>query len=190
MILRINVCILFLVITLSGSAYSHEILSVGRKRISLLDSSGQSVSIGHLLLSADKSSKTFSYELVIDYSDFKDYFLSMKEMKCLEGPELWCHLEYPYSNPATITEHDFSWLSHDLLFMFKKPNEFGANFWNGIYYEFSSKNGVITGTAQAVDLNLLASPPDDLTIPPFSSQYDRYDLEDTSARWLPRMIIN
>ncbi len=42
--------------------------------------------------------------------------------------------------------------------MDKKKSEFGANF-----YQFIIENNHIIGLAQAVDLNLLVLPPDDLT---------------------------
>ncbi|MGB1092733.1 MAG: hypothetical protein ACPGYX_11455, partial [Oceanobacter sp.] len=123
----------------------------------------------------------------MNHDGFKDFFLSMKEMKCLEGPELMCHLAYPYDQPRTVSADDMSWLAHDLLFMFKQPGEFGANFWNGIYYDMRIENGEIRGTAQAVDLNQLASPPDDLTVPPFG-EWDRDEL-DPKNRWLPYLLI-
>ena len=109
------------------------------------------------------------------------------QMKCLEGPELWCHIPYPYAQPRVVTADDFRWLSHDLLFMYKQASEFGANFWNGIYYNFSMSEGGLEGRAQAVDLNHLAAPPDDLDVPPYG-EWDREDI-DTSKRWLPTLVI-
>ena len=165
---------------LNSSAFA---LDEGTRQIILKDNAGEEFAIGTLNLVRD--GEQFSYQLEIDHSDFADYFLSMKEMKCLEGPELWCHLQYPYEHASTLSENDFSWLSHDLLFMYKKPEEFGANFWNGIYYEITYADGRLMGEARAVDLNMLASPPDDLTVPPFG-EYDRYELE-KAARWLPEI---
>ena len=127
------------------------------------------------------------YNLHLNYDKFRDYFLSMKEMKCLEGPELWCHLSYPYKQPHTVSSDDLSWLSHDLLFMYKKKEEFGANFWNGIYYHMKVDGEVIRGEAQAVDLNSLASPPDDLLVPPLN-EWERHEIE-TDLRWLPYIVI-
>ena len=106
----------------------------GTKQISLLDNKGKKTLIGSIDFSTKDS--TIHYKIHLKHKIFKDYFLSMKEMKCLEGPELWCHLAYPYDNPRNITTTDLSWLSHDLLFMYKKNSEFGANFYNGVYYEF------------------------------------------------------
>lgn len=126
----------------------------------------------------------YHYELDIDHAVFKDFFLSMKEMKCLEGvAEVFCHIPYPYANPHTVTEEDFRWLSHDLLFMYKKPREFGARLWNGIYYDFKVEGDTLVGVAQAVDLNLLAAPPEDQSVPPLTDD-DRYEIT-AEDRWLP-----
>lgn len=111
----------------------------------------------------------------------------MKEMKCLEGPELWCFIPYPYQQPRTISTDDLRWLEHDLLFMFKKLDSFGANFWNGIYYKMQLDNGVLKGVAYSLDLNQLASPPDDLSQPPIG-EFD-IDEADLDKRWLPYLEI-
>lgn len=168
--------------SLSGSLAADP-LENGQRRIYLVDKLGEQIDIGSLNITNSGA----AYSLHVDHAKFADYFLSMKEMKCLEGPELWCHIPYPYEHPAALSSDNLSWLSHDLLFMFKSPGEFGANFWNGIYYNLQVVDGVITGEAQAVDLNHLASPPDDLNIPPYG-EYDRDDL-DLTARWLPRIEI-
>ncbi|MBW8183627.1 hypothetical protein [Shewanella nanhaiensis] len=176
--------LLLTLICLSYSSFADSPLS-GNKHIYLIDIKGKELMIGDIKFST-LAGKTH-YQLHLDHRLFKDYFLSMKEMKCLEGPELWCHLAYPYSNPRTISLNDLSWLSHDLLFMYKKKSEFGANFYNGIYYQLSLNNGAIEGTAQAVDLNLLASAPDDLTLAPITeAELDEIEID---LRWLGRLII-
>lgn len=171
-----------LIVSLPSTAAAGSIEN-GERRIYLVDKLGEQIDIGSINI----ANAGAAYSLHVDHTKFADYFLSMKEMKCLEGPELWCHIPYPYKHPATLSSGDLSWLSHDLLFMFKSPGEFGANFWNGIYYNLELVDGVITGEAQAVDLNHLASPPDDLSIPPYG-EYDRDEL-DLKARWLPRIEI-
>ena len=157
----------------------------GNKHIYLVDAKGNEMVIGDIAFSTLKD-KTH-YQIHLDHTLFKDYFLSMKEMKCLEGPELWCHLAYPYDNPREISPNDLTWLAHDLLFMYKKKSEFGANFYNGIYYQLSLNNGEIEGTAQAVDLNLLASAPDDLNSAPITEA--ELDEIETSQRWLGKIAI-
>ncbi|WP_415892969.1 hypothetical protein ACMXYN_00260 [Neptuniibacter sp. PT8_73] len=157
----------------------------GKKDILLVDKKGESIVVGTVHFKPDESGS--HYELHMDHAKFRDYFLSMKEMKCLEGPELWCHLAYPYKQPNRVTQADLSWLSHDLMFMFKKKEEFGANFWNGIYYHMQVEGDEIRGEAQAVDLNVLASPPDDLNVPPMNE--GERDEIDRTKRWLPDLII-
>lgn len=174
------ICLLFSAIALAGNPL------MGEKKISLLDKSGVRLQVGTITF--EQSGQKSHYQLDLDHSRFADYFLSMKEMKCLEGPELWCHLAYPYQQPHTVTSGDLRWLEHDLLFMFKTQKEFGANFWNGIYYQLEIKEGHITGKAQAVDLNFLASPPDDLSVPPITDT--ELDEIDEASRWLPIIEIH
>ncbi|MBL4766068.1 MAG: hypothetical protein JKX67_12485 [Colwellia sp.] len=157
----------------------------GTKQISLVDNKGNRLLIGSIDFSTQQA--TIHYQIHLKDKLFKDYFLSMKEMKCLEGPELWCHLAYPYKNPRNITKTDFTWLSHDLLFMYKKHTEFGANFYNGIYYDFKLESGKLIGTAMALDLNLIAAPPEDETQAPIT--VDDIDEIELTNRWLPIIEI-
>ncbi|WP_090728388.1 hypothetical protein [Neptunomonas qingdaonensis] len=158
----------------------------GEKTISLLDKAGNRTEIARVIFEPVEQGSR--YVLTMEREQFRDYFLSMKEMKCLEGPELWCHLAYPYEQPRIVTADDLRWLEHDLLFMFKTPKEFGANFWNGIYYKLEVVDGMIKGEAQAIDLNNLASPPDNLDEPPIGEA--ERDEVDTDKRWLPLIEIH
>ncbi|WP_067868508.1 hypothetical protein [Neptuniibacter marinus] len=158
---------------------------IGKKQVLLVDKKGQEVLVGDITFSPEGEHSR--YKLHMNHDKFKDFFLSMKEMKCLEGPELWCHLAYPYQQPHKVSSGDMSWLSHDLLFMFKKKKDFGANFWNGIYYDMRIDGESIRGEAQAIDLNVLASPPDDLNTPPIG--IGERDEIDRNQRWLPDLII-
>lgn len=162
-------------------------LPSGERTLALLDAGGNEFVIGSVVFSPTATAGQRQYQLKIDHHPFTDHFLSMKEMKCLEGKELWCRIPYPYANPHTVSADDLRWLEHDLLFMFKRANEFGANFWNGIYYQLQLDNTTLRGEAQAVDLNMLASPPDDLQVPPIGA----YDIDpiEPGQRWLPRLII-
>lgn len=182
--------ILFLALLTLSCVTQHDFIQPdnfykGTKKIHLVDNKGDKYFIGTVTFS-NKAEKTH-YQMDIEHQIFKDYFLSMKEMKCLEGPELWCHLAYPYSSPRNITTTDFSWLSHDLLFMYKKASQFGANFYQGIYYNFKHSSDKLIGTAMAVDLNLLAAPPQNTTLPPITAQ-DIDELEPAN-RWLPKIEI-
>ena len=161
-------------------------LSAGVKQLYLQQTDGQEKEIGDIEFTALKAGQ-YQYKITLDHHLFKDYFLSMKEMKCLEGPELWCFIPYPYKQPRTVSAEDMRWLEHDLLFMFKKPDAFGANFWNGIYYTMETTDKGLRGVARSLDLNMLASPPDDLTQPPIG-EFD-VDDADLEKRWLPYLEI-
>jgi hypothetical protein len=184
MLQQIRKFTLVLMALLAAAAVSADVLD-GKKHIYLVDKKGNEIEVGTVTFQQVGDQST--YKLHMDHDRFKDFFLSMKEMKCLEGPELMCHLPYPYEQPHRVSASDLSWLSHDLLFMFKKPSEFGANFWNGIYFDMSIEGKQIKGIAQAVDLNLLASPPDDLSIPPVN-EAERDEI-DPKLRWLPYLLI-
>ncbi|GGB85814.1 hypothetical protein GCM10011352_09620 [Marinobacterium zhoushanense] len=158
----------------------------GERQIYLLDGQGVEQAIGSLTIAADGD--RYGYSIDLDLSQFHDHFLSMKEMKCLQGPELWCYVPYPYANPRSFTTEDLRWLEHDLLFLFKESDTFGARLWNGIYYPLHlDEDGVIRGEARALDLNLLASPPDDPSTPPVG----KFDIGDfkLESRWLPDIEI-
>jgi hypothetical protein len=71
--------------------------------------------------------------------------------------------------------------------MYKKASQFGANFYQGIYYNFKLSSDKLIGTAMAVDLNLLAAPPQNITLPPITS-HDIDELEPAN-RWLPIIEI-
>ena len=128
------------------------------------------------------------FTLTMDHSRFTDHFLSMKEFKCLESAEeVLCHVPYPYKNPAFVSDKDYAWLEHHLLFLFKQPRDFGAKLWNGLYYRFERDESGLVGIPQAVDLNLISAPPEDLNTPPYGA-----DLRDDIAadsRWISRLLI-
>lgn len=128
------------------------------------------------------------FSVTLDDRLFTDHFLSMKEFKCLDGPaEVLCHVPYPYPQPRTVRPGDWAWLEHSLLFLYKLPSEFGAKFWNGLYYRFELTEAGLVGTPQAIDLNLISAPPDHPTVPPF-----RPALRDDVApgtRWIERLTI-
>ena len=138
------------------------------------------------------------FVLVMDSECFKDFFLSMKEFKCVEGgAEVFCHVPYPYPQPGTITANaasaasanapDFAWLEHALLFMFKTPADFGAKLWNGVYFHLRLTDTGLVGSPQAVDLNRISAPPEQPGIPPFQPAL-RDDIT-PGARWFGRLTI-
>lgn len=168
-----------------AQASASDAVPLGQKSIFLLDNGGKETLIGEVEFS--QRGDQVAYRLEMHLEKFKDFFLSMKEMKCLEGREIWCFIPYPYDNPRTVTADDMRWLEHDLLFMHKALNAFGANLWNGIYYDLEVADGTIRGQAKAVDLNYIAGPPDDLTTPPYG-EFDIGEVQAT-ARWFPAIEI-
>jgi hypothetical protein len=129
-----------------------------------------------------------SFVLTMDHARFVDHFLSMKEFKCLESAEeVMCHVPYPYKNPSFVSDQNYAWLEHHLLFLFKQPRDFGAKHWNGLYYRLERAESGLVGIPQAVDLNLISAPPDDLTTPPYDAA-QRDDIA-SGSRWISRLII-
>ncbi|MCB1956334.1 MAG: hypothetical protein KDG55_11705 [Rhodocyclaceae bacterium] len=159
----------------------------GNKRIELHAQDGTAVPIGEVRFEPiDGESARFV--LHMDHARFKDFFLSMKEFKCLESErEIQCHVPYPYPQPGIVSTRDLRWLEHSLLFLFKAPKDFGAKLWNGLYYRLEADGEGLVGTPYAVDLNAIGAPPDDAAVPPYHAS----DLSEIApdARWYPRLTI-
>lgn len=152
----------------------------GTKQIVLHTKDGAKIPIGRVTFHPQADGGA-TYDLDVDYARFKTFFLSMRDFKCLEGPEILCYVPYPYAHPHVVHAGDFSWLEHDLLFFFKNPNDYGAKLTNGLYYALHASPTGLTGTPQAIDLDKIAAPPDDPNKPPFAPE-DRDDIPDGS-RW-------
>ena len=119
---------------------------------------------------------------------FEDFFLSMREFKCLNGgDEISCQVPYPYAHPGTVSANDWRWLEHNLLFMYKSSKAFGANLRNGLYYKLKLTPQGLRGDPQAIDLNHISAPHDDLNQPPYG-QWDR-DAIAPGVRWLDVLWI-
>ena len=160
----------------------------GTKTIVLHSRNGEALPIGQVKF-RPAGGRT-AYEVEIDHHRFKDFFLSMKEFKCLEGEggaEVFCHVPYPYPHPRTVTEKDLSWLEHELLFFFKTPQDFGAKLWNGILFRLDATPKGWVGTPMAVDLNLIGAPPDRADVAPYGAG-ERSEI-DPARRWFNRITI-
>jgi hypothetical protein len=163
-------------------------LMAGNKTLTAHTRDGQALTLGTLTFK-DDGAGSWSYELHMDHRQFTDHFLSMKEFKCLSGGgEVSCHVPYPYKNPRRISATDFSWLEHDLLFLYKLPREFGAKLWNGLYFQLKDDGqGQLVGTPQAVDLNRISSPPERQDMAPFRPAL-RDDIP-AGTRWIDSISI-
>jgi hypothetical protein len=158
----------------------------GTKTVSLHTREGPRTPLGTVTFLNVEGKTTF--KLNLEPERFKDFFLSMKEFKCVEGSnEIQCHVPYPYPNPNTVSADNLVWLEHSLLFFYKAPRDFGARLWNGLYYQMKITEQGIVGTPQAIDLVQMGAPPADPSIPPFGTD-GRTDITPES-RWFHRLTI-
>lgn len=147
----------------------------GTKTISLHTRDGQAVPIGTVDFRPEGERMRFALKL--DHARFKDYFLSMREFKCLDGAgETHCHVPYPYKMPATVTPDDLRWLEHALLFLYNVPRDYGAKLDHGLYYRMKITADGIEGSPQGVDLALIGAPAADLNVPPYGPD-ERTDIK-------------
>lgn len=158
----------------------------GEKTVTLHSRDGQATVIGRLKFQPGPAGSRF--ELVLDERRLQDFFLSMREFKCLDGGvEVLCHVPYPYPNPQTVSAGKLAWLEHALLFFYKTPQDFGARLWNGIYFRLQENERGLVGTPQAINLDLIGVPPADPTLPPFGPA-ERHPI-DPGRRWFERLSI-
>lgn len=187
--LRVTALLLFVLAFAAPFEAAPAFELAGSKAITLHSRDGKAWPIGRVEFQPAAGETRFVLHL--DERRFKDYFLSMKEFKCLDGEaEVFCHVPYPYANPRTVTTTatpGLAWLEHALLFFFKTPQDFGARLWNGIYFRLQPTATGLVGTPQAIDLNMIGAPPADLATPPFGPA-ERSDF-DPALRWFTRLTI-
>ncbi len=158
----------------------------GTKTISVNNNTKEKIDIGKVQF-RPQADGAVGFKLDMDTKVLKDFFLSMKEFKCLDGgPEIMCHVPYPYKQPGTVTAANFVWLEHSLMFMFKQPKDFGAMLWNGIYFEFTNTPTALVGKARAIDLNRISAPSSSPEPPYGKAQRD--DIT-AGARWVETLVI-
>jgi hypothetical protein len=170
-------------VPLSASAWD----LAGTRTVTLHARNGDALKLGTVQFTPQADGR-IGFVLAMEREHLKDFFLSMKEFKCAEGPsEILCHVPYPYAQPGTVSTTDLAWLEHSLLFMFKKPSEFGAKLWNGVYFQLRLTDQGLEGTPQAIDLNRISAPPDRLDVPPYRAAL-RDDMR-PDERWFNRLTI-
>lgn len=148
---------------------------------------GQRIRIGSVNFTPAEAGQS-RVRVQMDHHVMRDYFLSMREFKCLPAAaEVSCYVPYPYANSALVSAQDLQWLNHHTLFLYKRPADFGANLWNGIIFRWSVTPAGLEGLPQAVDLNAISAPPKRLDVPPYAPQ----DSEPfaAGARWITRLLI-
>lgn len=129
----------------------------------------------------------WDYRLGMVEDGFGDYFLSMRPFKCITNrTDMLCHLQYPYNIKRKISQSDLTDLEYDLLFIRRKPTDYGINPWNGLYYRLQWQGDLLIGEAHEVDLDLLAVPPDEGVLRPIQ-EHDLHQI-DAEQLWLPRLV--
>ncbi|MBX2868062.1 MAG: hypothetical protein KTR18_05280 [Acidiferrobacterales bacterium] len=149
------------------SMVSYAELIPGEKKVFLDTPGGESLQIGTLRLTGNPSNLQIQFTL--DESQFSDQFLSMRPFKCIDGTPMVCRLAYPYEKKNQIQPDDFGDLEYEFLFIARSPKEYGIDPYNGRYYVIKEVEGNLIGEIRAVDLNILAAPPDDGNLRPITS---------------------
>mgnify|MGYP001233460337 CR=1 FL=1 len=158
----------------------------GTKSIFVTTSEGQRLRIGTVSFTPS-ANDTVAFKLAMETERFTDYFLSMREFKCLSGPaEVVCYVPYPHRQPGTITRGNLAWLEHNLMFFYKQSSDFGAKLWNGIYFQLQPTETGLVGKPQSIDLNVIGAPPQDDN-PPYSPAL-RDDMP-VAKRWIQSLSI-
>ncbi|SCA57998.1 conserved exported hypothetical protein [Candidatus Terasakiella magnetica] len=170
---------LFLFASLNAHAFS------GQKTIYLEDKSHKKLAIA--TISFEKAQAGYDYKITYQEELFGDFFLSMRPFRCYETKDLYCRQPYPYELTKTITETDFRSLEHDLLFIARKANEYGIDPYNGRYYILQKTDHGLKGTVYGVDLNVIASPPEDNDMHPI--KHDEIDEMEADSVQFPTLLI-
>ena len=157
----------------------------GVKTIALHTRDGATIPIGTIDFKPAGDKTTFT--IALDKKKFTVFFLSMRNFDCVEGADVECYVPYPYDNPKTASSKDLNWLADNLLFMYKTKAEHAATMANGIRFDLKSTDHGIAGTPQAVNLDDIASPPQN----PAAAPYGPGDREDypEGSRWVDRLTI-
>lgn len=159
----------------------------GDKRLVALFRDGGSQPLGMVSFAPTPQPPEVAFTVRLNTAVLQDFFLSMREFKCLPAAEVTCVVPYPYAQPGKVTPTDLSWLEHNLLFLFKQPTDYGAKLWNGVIFKFAVTPDALVGSPQAVDLNLMSAPPDNLNRPPFGPmEREPYP---PGTRWLSGLRI-
>ncbi|MEW5056651.1 MAG: hypothetical protein AB1Y25_03425 [Cycloclasticus sp.] len=153
----------FILSVLFSSSVLSEPLS-GQKNVYLQSGAGELLLIAEI--SFQPVDDKIHYQLTIVDEVFSNQFLLMRPFQCLMGAaQVMCHVPYPYLKKGFVLKSDLRDLSYDLLFLHKKPSEYGINLWNGMFYKFELLDDTVVGSVFEVDMNIIASPPDNAEEP-------------------------
>ena len=177
--------LLFLALLFSATTAFADPLS-GEKTVYLVTSSDERFAVATINFQQTESGENYALDWNNDL--FGEFFLSMRPFRCLEGPERnWCYVPYPYENPHRVTADDLTDLEYDLLFLWKKANDYGITLWNGVYYKLEIDGDRIVGVMHDMDMNRMSAPPPDGVLRPIR-ETDLYEAE-KDRNWLPVVII-
>jgi len=177
--------LLFLALSFSAATASADPLS-GEKTVYLVTNSDERLAVA--TVSFQQTERGENYVLDWHTDLFGEYFLSMRPFKCLEGPgKNWCYVPYPYENHHRVSADDLTDLEYDLLFLWKKANDYGITLWNGVYYKLEVDGDRIIGAMHDMDMNRLSAPPPEGDLRPVRES-DLYEAE-KDGHWLPFVII-
>ena len=141
-------------------------IPTGERTVTLESPSGEKVNIGTISIQpvADK----FTFNFTLNESVMGDHFLSMRPFKCLDGETMYCHLGYPYNKKSEFDADHFTDLEYEFLFIVRSPNDYGIDPYHGRYFVIKEQDGALIGEVRAVDLDILAAPPEDGIVYPIT----------------------
>ena len=132
-------------------------IPTGQRSVFFESAAGERFELGKIDIR--QNGNAYDYDLMLNDSKFSDQFLSMRPFKCIDGDVMVCRLEYPYDKGTQISSNDMGDLEYEFLFIVRSPTEYGIDPYNGRYFVFNEQNGRLVGEVNAVDLNILAAPP-------------------------------
>lgn len=133
----------------------------GTKVITLISHDGVRLRLGELTFKRDGEAATFAIKF--DAPEMHEQFLSMRPFRCISGKkQQWCHMSYDYGLRQRVTANDLVDLEYSLMFIWRTYDRVNANPWNGLYFKLGLEDdGSLAGALHEVDLNVLASPPEE-----------------------------
>lgn len=166
----------FLLFCLLLPSWAGAEITAGNKIAWFESADGERTRLGSVELKPDADG--WRFEFILEDAGFSEQFLSMRPFKCLDGETMFCRLAYPYSKNNRISSNDWRDLEYEFLFIARSPKDYGIDPYNGRYYVLSEHNGKLIGEPKAVDLNILAAPPDSgVTYPITEAELDFIEVE-------------
>ena len=151
-------------------------ITEGSKQAWFESANGDRVKLGDVELTRDGAG--WNLQFSIAEASYSDQFLSMRPFKCLDGVTMYCRLAYPYEKNNRVEADDWMDLEYEFLFIVRSPKDYGIDPYNGRYYVLSEQHGKLVGEPKAVDLNILAAPPEaGVTYPITETELDFIEVE-------------